>query len=868
MLESICCTNWWPVAWMVVLASAVAVPAPGQDPLPAVMADSQQRVFVSGIPDTFDDLRAEIERVHRDTNRDYRVIIVGDVGAEGRSARQVLDGILERWGREAAAGSSTTAFDPAQDVLIVVDVNGHRLAMHAPLSLETQSGLDPETIQRELIEKVFRPQAQDGRIDRGLVGLVKSTEAWVKERIDLKVARQQRDRVFRTQTLPLATAGLAGLAGLGWLLAQRSRHERRLRVATEKLATFKQEVVALSDLIDGQRERHRMLPHSDPDFVTPMEGQTRETYEGVQASLGRYRERWLSLMEVWEKADRAIKSESSLGTSRAEEAIALLDSAEARPPLAEVAAECRTPLDTLEAAHETARGLAADVEAALGTAGKRLAGFAARGRSAASFQGTTADIARGLGLSKQNLESDPVLAHGQLEEARIKLAATVARIDAFEAADDRRGRGGEAAAHLDQQIRAKRAEGWLLSEPGADPAVQVQAAREQEALAGQLLDAGEIEAALKNIEAAEKNVSEGAALLENVVAAKTRVEELLPGCIARIEVLAGRRAGSLRALEHLGGAYAESSWAEVADNVAKADEGLSRARAMVAEAQAASTPHRQSFLRGLALVEEAVRQLDWVESCHAAVSDRRAELDNLRASLPEKLATVNGRVGAIGRRLQQESTDRVRANEQCREAGRLVEVAGRGLAMQQPDLPRTGQVIEAADVAAGRAEQLADDDGRLARQGFAEIEQADKQVRSVASWYAEGVKPDVRSAVAALEDAKGLLTRQRYEDAIKAASDSQRLSGEAQAVASAEAQSRRHAREQEVRRRQMEESYVRMSRGSGPWLVQLPGGTLAGPDPWRTLPMGGSGGQRTQGQGPSSHSAGGGWSTRTSEGSW
>ena len=70
MLESICCTNWWPVAWMVVLASAVAVPAPGQDPLPAVMADSQQRVFVSGIPDTFDDLRAEIERVHRDTNRD------------------------------------------------------------------------------------------------------------------------------------------------------------------------------------------------------------------------------------------------------------------------------------------------------------------------------------------------------------------------------------------------------------------------------------------------------------------------------------------------------------------------------------------------------------------------------------------------------------------------------------------------------------------------------------------------------------------------------------------------------------------------------------------------------------------------------
>jgi hypothetical protein len=26
-----------------------------------------------------------------------------------------------------------------------------------------------------------------------------------------------------------------------------------------------------------------------------------------------------------------------------------------------------------------------------------------------------------------------------------------------------------------------------------------------------------------------------------------------------------------------------------------------------------------------------------------------------------------------------------------------------------------------------------------------------------------------------------------------------------------------------------------MSRGAGPWVIRLPGGTFAGPDPWRTL---------------------------------
>ncbi len=830
-----------------------------QSPVEKVAADAGEHVFVSGVPDTFDDLRAAIARAKQGSGRDYRVLVVGE-GPEGdRSAREVLDAILARWNREAPAGSSKTAFDPSQDVLIYVDINKKRLAMHAPWSLETGSGLDPDTIERELIGKAFRPRAEDGRIDTGLVELVDATESWVKERRDRELARKEADRVFRTRTLPIAVAGIAGLTALGTLLAQRARHARRLREAREKLAAFKSEVVALSDLLDGEQERHRMLPHSDPDFVTPMEGQTRGSYEGVQSALHRYRERWLSLMDVWEEADEAIKAETPMGTARAEEAIRMLDAADARPPLEEVARECRAPLDDLERAHEASRSMAGDVDTLLGATGKRLESLAGRGRSAASFRGPLAEVARSLELARAELEADPLAARSRLEEARARLDTSISRLDTFEADDDRRKKSAEQADELEQRVRAKRAEGWLLTEPGADPTVDVEKARQHLATAAQLLDAGEIEACRKHVEEAERHVSAGSALLENVIAAKARVEELFPGCIARLEALAGRRDATARSLEHLAAGYAPASWSEVGDNLAKADEGLSRARAMIAEGQAAAEPQRQEYFRALALVEEAARQEEWVETCHAAVSDRCAVLDGLRASLPQKCTEVGQRVGTLARRLDHQRSDRVRANEQCREAERLVQVATHGLAVERPDLPRTGQAIDAAEAAAVGAEQLADDDERLARQGFEGIEVADRQLREAASWYAEGVKADVRAAATALEDAKGLLTRQRYEDAIRAAGDSQRLAREALSEATGEAQRRRRARQLELQRRQMEDSFVRMSRGAGPWVIQLPGGTFSGPDPWRPVAhSGGSGG----------HSTGSGWSSRTAEGGW
>jgi hypothetical protein len=319
------------------------------------------------------------------------------------------------------------------------------------------------------------------------------------------------------------------------------------------------------------------------------------------------------------------------------------------------------------------------------------------------------------------------------------------------------------------------------------------------------------------------------------VASRAKAEELLPACVARVEALVARRQAAVAALERLAGSYAESSWADVADNIARADDGLQRVRTLIDEARASMATDRQHHLRAVAVLEETVRQEDWVEGCLAAVIDRLTELDELRATLPGKRDKTSARVLTLERRLHQQRTDRVRANERCREAGRIIEVADQGLRATRPDLRQSAQLLEAADSAVGRGEQLADEDERLARQAASDIDETDALVRRVAAWYAEGVQADVRGAAAAVDNARALLARQQYEESIHTATEASQQARIAYATATAEADRRRVRRQQEVQRRQLEESFARMSRGAGPWVVRLPGGTFTGPDPWRSM---------------------------------
>jgi hypothetical protein len=217
--------------------------------------------------------------------------------------------------------------------------------------------------------------------------------------------------------------------------------------------------------------------------------------------------------------------------------------------------------------------------------------------------------------------------------------------------------------------------------------------------------------------------------------------------------------------------------------------------------------------------------------------------------------------------LERQRTDRPRANEHCREAGRLVATAARAVEVDRPDYPRTAQVVEAAELTMARGVELADEDERLARQAVAELEEVDGLLRRVAAWYAEGLSADLGAARRSVAAAQAALQGQRYEDSIAASAEAARLAREAHAAATAEAQRRRQRRQMELQRRQMEESFVRMSRGSGPWVIQLPGGPLAGPNPWGPVHPGASSG-RSAGTSGGGATGAGRWSSGTAEGHW
>lgn len=834
----------------VILLAPLAV-APADEPsLPD--ARTQESVFVSGVDEPFTATRTAVTAAREQSGRDYRVVVVDTAGDAG-SARGLLDRLVQRW-----RGQAEGAFDPSADVTIVLAVDDRKLAMDVPWGLEVAAGLDVATLEKELIAETFVPLARDGRLDEALAALVAGTEAWVKNRADEKLAREEAARVFRTRTLPLGIAAAVGTAALVTLGVQRLRHARRLALAREKLATFKADVVALSDMLDAQQERHRMLPHADPDFQTPMEGHTRAAYDGVQTAIARYRERWLGLMDVWERAQEQVDKEWWLGTAAADEAVQLLESAEARPPLDEVAGACRGPLDALEAAHEKARELRAATETEAAAVTGRVESLARRGRSGAAYQADLAVTARGRERATEIVERDPVAARGMFEEATATLAKVRERLEAVEAGDDRRQRALSQADAIAGQVAARRAEGWLLTEPGANPDDRIATARQECALAAQLLDAGDTSAAAASLARAEQACGEAAALVESTLAARARIDELLPPTAARLEALAAGRGPAAAAITHLERSYAESSWTDVADNVARIDEGLDHARTLVLEARAAAEPARQHYFRAVALIEEAGRQEDWVAGCQDALAARVGTLDGLRSTLPGRRDAVADRLAELARQLDRQRTDRLRANERCREAGRLLETADAALAMPRPDLVQAERLVEASDATVGRAAELAAEDDRLARQAAHEIDETEAFVRRAAAWYEEGVQADLRGARQALETAAAQLDRQRYEDAIKSAGEASVAARAAYAAATAEAQRRRVRRQQEIQRRRLEESFTRSAGGAGPWVITLPGGRYSGPDPWRSM----------QAPAPTSRSAGTGWSRDIAQVGW
>src|SRR5438067_842148 len=139
--------------------------------------------------------------------------------------------------------------------------------------------------------------------------------------------------------------GAALIVGVAWLV-----HFYSVSAGRKELVAYKDQVVALSDKIDALKERHKILPYYDKDFVVPMSGETLAAYIEVADRLERHRQEWLKLMDAWEASQALLQSEWFLGNGRARSARRKLHEAAAPAEFRSLLKDCEAPLDQIEQA--------------------------------------------------------------------------------------------------------------------------------------------------------------------------------------------------------------------------------------------------------------------------------------------------------------------------------------------------------------------------------------------------------------------------------------------------------------------------------------------------------------------------------------
>jgi hypothetical protein len=157
----------------------------------------------------------------------------------------------------------------------------------------------------------------------------------------------------QTHALPLALMAILVLCGAVALMLNYRRRRQLQDTVEEQFKAFRAKAVGLMDQLDALRQRHKTLPSTDPDFTAPMTGATLTLYNTVETDLNDLWDRWLKVMELWDHAQKLVRSGSGLAVKQAEEARKLLEQGDIDELLRQ-SRSCKERLDRLNQAHEQA----------------------------------------------------------------------------------------------------------------------------------------------------------------------------------------------------------------------------------------------------------------------------------------------------------------------------------------------------------------------------------------------------------------------------------------------------------------------------------------------------------------------------------
>src|SRR5262249_13743681 len=252
-------------------------------------------------------------------------------------------------------------------------------------------GLHRERIHDELVEPSrFVEIARSGRYPEAITALLDQADRWIADH-DATVRRsapaektatpapvpaspptrtahapQSQPGVLVVPPAPaVATLGRSFAAGVGlsllvilaavlggfWLVHHRSRGR-----LDQRIKEVRSRATDVMDRLDGLKERLKLLPASDPDFKTPMAGETAAFYDRLKEAVGKLWDRWLQVMESVERAQKlATGMTSPFKRKGMEDAEALLKQKGVFEEIEAGAQACAADMDRLNQAHEAAR---------------------------------------------------------------------------------------------------------------------------------------------------------------------------------------------------------------------------------------------------------------------------------------------------------------------------------------------------------------------------------------------------------------------------------------------------------------------------------------------------------------------------------
>jgi len=213
-----------------------------QTPFPPYTGDV---LTVAGVENTFDEVRPALEMLNRESKQKYYAVVIRNCGPGKGASIDYVDRLYLDW--QSQANRKGQPLDPDRSVLILLAVENRLLAVHPGGELQGEYGLQGPTIDRELVQRYFVPQAKAGNPGRGLVRLAQEIDKWLAAKDAAKAAESQA-KIARTAELKrTAEKSLEGANRLAAEVRQElaarqtagfalDTQSETLRIAEEKLA--------------------------------------------------------------------------------------------------------------------------------------------------------------------------------------------------------------------------------------------------------------------------------------------------------------------------------------------------------------------------------------------------------------------------------------------------------------------------------------------------------------------------------------------------------------------------------------------------------------------------------------------------------